>query len=780
MTHRLLKLHRPAAVLIAIATIAAGSLLAGRGLTRDYSLAAFVADDSAAYADFRRLMDEFVSNEFAVIALKADDVESADNVAFIERIVSRLRSLPQVQRVTSLADVPAFVRTALGERLRSHPLFQNTLISRDGKTTAVLLQMLDDAHGLESAKPARPPSVDSAGPERGQATGSQSAASTGETRKRTVSRLKQIVADARRERPDLHIILAGPYVTLIDMYDYVDHDLRVFSTAALALLVVTLALVFRRPAPAVFAMATSLAAVVCTLGITSAMNLSTALITQMLVILILVLSVANCVHLAVAEDEEFAHAPFYDWAERSRRVLDRMTAPCTAVVLTTAVGFGSVCVSSITPVRTFGLLMVIGLFLSLVFSLTTLTWLARARRPAAVSPASDALSHWLKALGVWTSAHRSRVIALFALAALFCAAALPRLRFESDFVKNFRPDSEVRRSYDFLESNLAPTGSVEIVVRRRDGAPILSPHAVAAARTLGRRAVETFDPVRKALSIADILTLSPGPTPTTDFEINARLAVARRLLGEPAVRNFLNAAETALRINLRVAEGLSVHRKLDLSDSLTRLAGDVFGEGYTIETTGLYHFYAVLVSQLWRDQFRSLGLTVVAVYVILMIVLRSVKVALIAMVPTALPVLFCVGAMGWTGIPVNMTTALMLSVTLGIAVDDAVHYLWRFRAALRESGDYSLALKTAHGSVGRACVFTTVVIATGFWILTLSRFLPTAYFGGLLGFTLCGALAADLLLLPALVMVFRPFPLPARSAPAPRAPRPSPAHPPSH
>ena len=100
---------------------------------------------------------------------------------------------------------------------------------------------------------------------------------------------------------------------------------------------------------------------------------------------------------------------------------------------------------------------------------------------------------------------------------------------------------------------------------------------------------------------------------------------------------------------------------------------------------------------------------------------------------------------------------MMLSVTISIAVDDAVHYLWRFRAALRESGDYLSALKTAHRSVGQACVFTTVVITGGFWILTLSRFLPTAYFGGLLGFTMCGALAGNLMLLPAMIMALRPF-----------------------
>ena len=137
--------------------------------------------------------------------------------------------------------------------------------------------------------------------------------------------------------------------------------------------------------------------------------------------------------------------------------------------------------------------------------------------------------------------------------------------------------------------------------------------------------------------------------------------------------------------------------------------------------------------------------------------MRSWRVAAVAMIPNLLPVVFCLGAMGWSGIPVNLTTALMLSVTFGIAVDDTLHYLWRFREALADSGDYRVAMVTTHAGVGRACVFTTVVIAGGFWILVLSEFLPTAYFGGLVGFTMLATLAADLVLLPALLTTLRPF-----------------------
>jgi len=730
MATLLVRFHKHILAVMGIATLASGVLLVTRGLKRDYSLEAFVASKSDSYDLFRRVMDEFVSNELAIIAIESDDIQSPDTLALTEQLVTQVRSLSAVERATSWSDVlsmlPSVLQGVVGASIREHPLLVDNLISRDGKVSAIILQM--------------------AGEEQ-----------TGTQRRATVRALKQIVSKARASHPKMRIVLAGPYVTLLDMYEYVDRDLLRFSAAAAVLLLVTLGVVFRRIGPVVFALVVSLSATLCTLGVASALSLPATLITQMIVILVMVLSVATCVHLCVSDDEVYRQTPFLDWEVRCRRVLSRMTAPCTAVIVTTAVGFGSVSISSITPVRMFGVLMVIGLAFSLVLALAALPVLVRIR-PASVGDAtSEQLPVVLRHLAVWVDDHRGRVFVGFALTSVLFCVSLPWLGFESDFVKNFRPSSEVRQSYEFIESRLSPTGSIEVVVRADNGGRVLSPHVVARMHEAGQRVDARFDAVAKAMTIADLLTAGGGGLPTTEFGLRARMAIARRVFGADGVRNFVNSDGSALRMNLRAREGISVHEKLAMARSIDSMVSDLVGPGYRTEVTGLYIFYASLVKELWEDQFRSLELTVPLVLMVLVLVLRSVRAGLVAMVPTALPVLFCLGAMGWTGIAVNMTTAMMLSVTLGIAVDDAVHYLWRFRSALGRTGDDRLALRDAHGGVGRACVFTTVVIAGGFWILVLSEFLPTAYFGGLLGFTMAGALACDLILLPALVMTFRPF-----------------------
>lgn len=715
----ILRTHRPVLFLVALATIFSLAIVATRGLKADYRLEAFVATDDPSYDRLREFMEEFTSNEFALIAIHGEQPYDNRMRSVLESLSDRIRRIDVVQRSSSVADLPSILQRVRGDDLLAHPMLEGNLISADRRTVALLMQMSAEAAG-------------------------------GDVRRRTVAELRQIVADARTENPDLEIMLAGPYVTLIDMYDYVDRDLLVFSILAFVLIAVCLAIVFRRFPPMAYAAASALCAVFCTLGLTVAAGIVTSLITQMLVILIIVLAVANAVHLAVAAEETAHDHPDRPQRDQAATTLRRMTAPCAAVMLTTAAGFGSVCISQIAPVRRFGAMMVVGLAVALVVSLAAAVVL-HSRGPA--GPRTGRLANLLEGSARIAIRSRRSIIILFAVATAIIAWGASRLRFESDFVRNFRPGSEVRRSYNFIEENLSPLGSVEIVARRKDGGPAATAEAVRIADAIGHDAVSRHPLARKSLSLSDALTLLVPNPPTSDLDVQSRMTLLRTSPGGPSMlRNFINDDGDALRINLRCVEGFDVQKKLAACAEIEADAAARFGEDWSVEVTGLYHFYAKLVSGLLRDQYNALGITVGAIFMLLLIAFRSLRTALVAMVANLLPVIICLGAMGWASIPVNMTTAMMLSVTLGIAVDDTLHYMWRYRRELAACGDAAEAIHRVHAGVGRACFFTTVVITGGFTILILSRFLPTAYFGGLIGFTMLTALAADLLLLPALLM----------------------------
>jgi predicted RND superfamily exporter protein len=719
--------HRAVLLIVLVLTAGGAGFLWRPGLQRDYTLEAFVARADPSYETFRSFMAEFRSNELALIAIETDDALSERSLGIQIEIIERIRPLVasgQVEHLGALAEIPPALRAVLGDRLPHHPLVDGNLLSHDGRTAAIVLQM----HG--------------------------EGVSGGE-RRRTVAALRSAVDQAQRAHPDARIVIAGPYVTLIDMYRYVDRDLVVFCGAAFALLMLTLGIVFRRFGPMVYAMTAALAAMCGALATAVLLALNVSLIVQMIVILVTVLTIANAVHLAVGGEESALREPGAPVTVLARHTLDRLGWPCVAVVATTVAGFASVTISNITPVRLFGWLMAWGLVLGLVLSLV-LVPLVFAGGAGGLREGRR-LRDGLRWVGAGSLRRYRTVMAVFGLAGLAALSGLPRLRFESDFVKNFRAGSEVRAAYEFIEKHLTPLGSLEVVVRSLDGRSIVTLENAERADALGRRIVADYPPIKKSMTVADLVTLGADTFPASEFDLQLRLGMATRLMGEDMLRNFVSADSSALRINLRAVEGYDVASKLRMAGEIERRAQAAFGEGYKASVTGLYYFYAQLVSGLIRDQYRSFALTVPIVFLMLVIVFRSVKIAALSMIPNLLPVVFCMGAMAWLAIPVNMTTAMMLSVTFGIAVDDTLHYFWRCRREFERCGRYPEAILAAHASVGRACLFTTVVIAGGFWILILSRFLPTAYFGGLVGFTMIGALAADLVLLPVIIVRSKPF-----------------------
>lgn len=751
----------------AIGLLSAGAtaLLIAPGLHRDYTLRAFIAGGNDEYRKFVDAMREFTSNELALVAVRSPDALSDRSQRVVADLVERLAEVPCVEQITAWPRLPAIVRTWLGERLTHHPLVEGNLISRDGRTMAIVLQMSGENTGAGNPQSG----VD---PRR-----------AGELRRHVVARLRGIVTEARLENPDLDIIIAGPYVTLIDMYASVDRDLIRFSLAAFALMGVMLGLILRSWRGVLVTVGGGVAAVLCALALAVVFDFSVALVVQMIVILVMVLTVGNAVQFAVdfeecalagaaAERSAAQHSAAQDGTaqtdgpaspraappEPAATMLRRMIAPCSVAMATTMAGFASVCVSDLTPIRTFGMLMALGLGLGLVFSLALAPMLKSPRGPRALPEWELRLGASLSRAAAWVARHRIFTVAAHLLATCAAGWGVVHLQFESDFVRNFRPASEVRRSYEFVEANLTPLGAIDVVIRRRDGGKLLTCASLRLADEFASRAAhECAAVVRKGMTLADVLRLRESSLPEQGWDLTARMAMANVLLGDDALRNFINDGRTAMRVNLRAVEGVSVQEKLRVAEELARLGREVFGGEFDVTVTGLYPFYATLVAQLVHDQYASFVVTGIVIFAVFAVGLLSLRLAVVAMIPNVLPVAACIGSMGWFGVPVNMTTVLMLSVVFGLSVDSTSHYLWRCRACFRETGDYDRALRETSQGIGRACVFTGVVVTVGFWILTLSEFLPTAYFGGLTGFTLLWALAADLTLLPALIRAFQAF-----------------------
>jgi predicted RND superfamily exporter protein len=167
--------------------------------------------------------------------------------------------------------------------------------------------------------------------------------------------------------------------------------------------------------------------------------------------------------------------------------------------------------------------------------------------------------------------------------------------------------------------------------------------------------------------------------------------------------------------------------------------------------------YNNMLQSLFRSQILTLGIVVLALMCMFMILFRSLKVALIAILPNLLSTSVVLGVMGWLNIPLNMMTITIAAISVGIAVDNTIHYIHRFTHELEVNGNYLKTVHRCHGSIGHAMYYTSVTIIIGFSILAVSNFIPSIYFGLLTGLAMLIALIAALTLLPQLLIVFKPF-----------------------
>ncbi len=817
-----MRAYRPILLVSLVLALVSACLLITPGLHEDYTIQSLIAADDEEYRRYIRFSETFVSGEIASFAMDLGDPLAPENIELIREMVETCREIKGVDTLLAITELPDMglsalfmpgARETVYERIKADPFARDGIEAQleDNPLVTGMLVGRDPNGGLNTTV--------------GIVVQVQ-AESEGRLRKIVADQLRAVAADAREQRPDATILLGGPLIGLIEIFEAIRRDMAVFTVVVFALICVALLAIFRRIPPLLVALTAAGLSVLCVLGFSVVTQMPMSLVSQTVVILVIVLSVSMCVHLLVAHNETRLRrpgkprGPLHD----ARMTLHRMVLPCAIVTTTTVLGFTSLFISTLNPVKQLATLVIIGVVWALLLGLAAMPGMATlaARKPAQDLEAGRLPTALSRISTVAGSGRRWPVVisVVFGVIIVFCLFKVPHAlsNFEADFVKNFREDSNVRRVYRFVCDNLGPVGNLEVVVRRADDRPVLGESAAAAieaGRLTARqrdpqerdpalaqramltgirrqiraqaeasqdgaslmRAIDTFQtkavqaqdlPVRKALSLVDLVKLaSVGrllglpmlQLPTFEWQFALTMVLIDQNLSDDLLRNFISADGKALRINLRALESDDVYNKLRVVERIRELATKTLGPQYEVEVTGLYPLYAHIAHGLLTDQLRTFSLALALIVVCMCVGLQSIRLGLLSMIPNLMPMILCLGIMGWADIPINMATAMMLSVALGIAVDNTIHYLYRFRRELEVDNDYVAAIGRTHRTVGRACVFNSVVIVGGFWVLCLSNFIPTVYFGMMVGMTMIGALAGDIVLLPMLLVLLRPIPV---------------------
>lgn len=692
------------------------SIVPASRLTFDQSIESFYAPDDPHLRDYLDSKSLFGGDEFVVVAYA--EPKLFDDAGRLLPVVGqrarafagKLAAVPGVERdqVQNLADAMDVERFAFLEKqqMKLRELFRGALFGDDEQTTAVVLRLVPAKHAPVP---------------RGE----------------TFAAIRKIAAE---HNPPAFVV--GEPLQIHDMFRYVEEDGAVLGWASTALLVLIILLIFRSLRWVVLPMLVVHATLLWTKAILVASGMQLSMVSSILTSLVSVIGIAEVMHLTVKYQE---YRPNLDREAALRKSL-RELCPCSFwTVTTTAAGFAAELVSSVKPVQSFGIMMTVGSMLILATGAVFLpggVLLGERGFVARPTLAANRLGRELSRVNDWVEHHpRPTTIACAALT-LFALAGMFRLRVETNFSKNFRASSPIVKSLDFVETRLGGAGTWEVSFSAPEK---LDFEFVGKVRDVAKRLreleVNGKPQITKVVSLADGVDLIPLlPLPT-------RLRQMRRF--QPEFETSLyNAERGRMRIVLRARERQPSEEKLRLIARAEEIAREEFPDA---KATGLFVLLTFLIESLLGDQWLNFGLGAFMIVSLMTIAFSSFRIGLISLVPNLLPIALVIGTMGWIDLPINIATAMIASVSMGLTVDSSIHYFAGYQRARKQGLDFFAALRETHQGVGRALAYANLALILGFLVLSLSHFVPLVYFGILVSVAMLGGLIGNLILLPLLM-----------------------------
>ncbi len=723
---------------------------------------AFIEEEGAGVSGYYEAREEWGTDEFAVLCVTADDWFTPKGVARLKAIEADLKQAAFVESTMSILDVP-LLRQRPGEKpglktlwrgldslrddaidlgaamaeLTTHELAVGNLISADGRSVN-FLGFLD---WRKNAAGELVPGIH-------------------ERRTGLVRGVRQVAEgwDRRLAEP---VRLSGIPVIQVTLFEGMRQDLIVFGILSLLIFTLGFAVVYRRPRFVVIPMVCCLLPPVAVLGAMAWRGIPVGFVTSNMPLLLFVLLLPYNVYFIERYRERRARHPGEDGWSSTLAALSSIAMPCLFSAATTLAGFMALGASRVIPIRDFGRAMTAGLALGFV---VVFVFIAAASRPlrglqveAGSGPAGRRRSPRLVGLFERLTLRRPRLVAWVGAAVLAASVAgVLRLSVESKFTSYFWPQSEVYEGLEFIDRKMGGTTWVEVILNSGEDGYFRSEEGLRALETVESYFEELPETgtMMSLVRLRDELrkTFRAGWFPGLDDATLLRLIplASPELVEQTTSRDFRNS-----RVTIRMKETAPRLNRQEILDGLSRHLEshrEVF-EDLEVEVTGVFPVYAELLDQLLAGQRESVLVVVAAVYLMLLALFRSPVLALVVLIPQAVPAAVVLGLIGWAGIPLDLVTVMIASIAIGVGIDTSIQYTVRFRRELESCGDRRGAVRRAHATIGRAIWIATCMIIAGFGILMFSDFFPSAWFGLFTALAMVISQLAALTLLPGLFLL---------------------------
>jgi len=752
---------------------------------------------------------------------KSKDLFSDESLKRIASLKKELSGVPGVKNVLSILDVPLLAsppvplkdlvkniktlsspgvdRELAKKEFLTSPLYRDLIVSPDLKTTALQVVFKPDPYyeSLWNKKLAF---------REKEATSGLSEKEKKEYLlvSREMSAYRRIL-DVKRHAAIVKIreimseysdhatlFMGGLSMIADDMMNYVKNDLKVFSIGVFLFLVISLWLIFRRIRWILLPMLSCAFSAIIMIGILGFFDWEVTVISSNFVSLQLIMTMAMSIHLIVRYRELSRKYPD---AGHKRLIIDTMSSmmiPILYAGLTTIAGFGSLLFAGILPVITFGWMMCAGLTVSMlvtfIFFPATLALFKKSPAPVSLKGGGTFLTRLTSG---FTERHGRLILATTAFVLALSVAGISQLIVENSFVNYFKKSSEIYKGLTIIDRQLGGTTPLDVIIgfNENESGDVKASNASLGAEDdfdefsefepqsnpskywltpyrLSR--IETvhdylagLDHVGKVLSLATLGKLARSLNngkPLDSFDLSLMFNAFPEKYKKMLIKPYASVEQNEARISLRVRDSDRTLRRNALlkkiKHDLTHRLGFKPGK---VHLTSMLVLYNDILQRLFKSQILTLGITLLVLMGMFLILFRSLKISIIAIFPNLLSIGVVLGVMGWFHIPLDIMTITIASISVGIAVDDTIHYIHRFKREFSLDKDYIAAMHRCHESIGYAMYYTSVTIVLGFSILVLSNFIPTITFGLLTCLAMVIALVGALTLLPELIIVLKPF-----------------------
>ena len=738
----------------------------------------------------KEVTNRYGSREFLVLTYTpVDRMISESSINNLLSIKYKIQSLDWVHSVVTLLDIPLLDNsdTSLEERLKNFttlkdkgvdkergfneilnsPVFRNFVISEDGDTSGIIVYIKKD----DTSKYLQ-------GKNKEEKENYKDS-----LKKKNHENILQIREIIKSYNDVGKIYLGGIPMIADDMMSFIKSDIIVFGLGVLLFIIVTLWFVFKKIIWIIVPISSCFFSVIIMTGFLGLLGWKVTVISSNFIALMLILTMAMNIHMSTRFLQLRKNFSDLKNSEIILMTTNKMFWPILYTVLTTICAFLSLIFSGIKPIIDFGWMMTFGLITSFIITFTLLPTLLNFVSNDNVQVNEDSESK-ITSFFEKISINNKKIIFIFTgLIIILSVLGISRLEVENSFINYFNKNTEIYKGMKLIDEKLGGTTPLEVILKfpikekpklgeddefsdweddanQNDEKYWFTKDKIDKIKKV-HNYLDSLPAVGKVLSFSSIIEVATqlnNNKPLGTLEMGVLYTKIPESIKKEIIDPYISIKDDEARISLRIIDSQDGLRRNDLIKQINYdLKNKLKLKEEEFKLAGVLILFNNLLQSLFKSQILTLGLVVVGIFAMFMILFKNIKLSLIGVVPNFIAAFFILGIIGLLGIPLDMMTITIAAITIGIAVDNSIHYIYRFKEEFEKNKDYNKTLKLCHSTVGVAILNTSITIVFGFSILVFSKFIPTIYFGIFTGIAMLLAMISVLTLLPSLILINKPF-----------------------